>query len=401
MNWFRSWTRRRVVIALVVLALLGVGGSRLADDAGAVTVTVYFPTTEGLHEGDDVKVLGVAVGRVAEVDAEDDRVRVVLEVDADQPVPVDASAVIVAPSLVSGRFVQLEPAWTGGPQMADGAVIAQRDTAVPVSFDEVKRQLTDLAEVLGPQVKNGEAPLAEAVRTIERTLKQGNSTQLRASLDALHDAANDLSDDRSDLFRTISNLNSFTRNLAVNDAAVQGFATELGDVARVLSTNRSQLSGALVELSGALTATDGYLAKHRKAIRTVTHDADELAATLADQSDEIAGILHLAPTALVDLHHIIEDSAITGRATLSNLDSVAQLICGAVLGAGGSAETCVAALQPLLSVADQALVPGMRGTPNAGTKQPGAASDQQPVDIIQQLLGGVLGPLLPLNEAAQ
>ncbi|MFS3128220.1 MCE family protein [Nocardioides sp. Bht2] len=407
MNWLRTWSRRRLVIVAVVVALVGVGATRFADDTGNVSVTVYFPTTEGLHEGDDVKVLGVAVGKVSKVQAEDDRVKVILEVDADQPVPVDASAVIVAPSLVSGRFVQLEPAWTGGKKMADGAVIAQKNTAVPVSFDDVKRQLTDLAEVLGPQATQGDAvgkaPLAEAVRSIERSLKQGNSTQLRASLDALHEAANDLSDDRSDLFRTISNLNSFTRNLAVNDAAVQGFATELGDVARVLSTNRSQLSGALVDLSSALTVTDGYLSKHRKGIRSVTRNADQLAALLADQSNEIAGILHIAPTALIDLHHIIEDSAITGRATLSNLDSVAQLICGAVLGAGGTTATCVAALQPLLSVADQALKPGKNdgGTAQPGAKPGSSPAPQEPVDLIQQLLGGVLGPLLPLNKAAQ
>ena len=38
-------------------------------------------------------------------------------------VPADAKALIIAPNLVSARFVQLTPAYTGGAAMADGAEI--------------------------------------------------------------------------------------------------------------------------------------------------------------------------------------------------------------------------------------------------------------------------------------
>ena len=43
-------------------------------------------------------------------------------------------------------------------------------------------------------------------------------------------------------------------------------------------------------------------------------------------------------------------SAQVDRATLSGLDSAAQLLCGAVLGAGGTSEQCAEALQPLLGL---------------------------------------------------
>ena len=45
--------------------------------------------------------------------------------DADVQLPADAKAVIVSPSIVGDRFVQLTPAYTGGQVLADGATLDQ------------------------------------------------------------------------------------------------------------------------------------------------------------------------------------------------------------------------------------------------------------------------------------
>ncbi len=371
---------------LVVLALaLVVGGAlHLFRDTQKVEITAYFSSTEGLYEGDDVKVLGVKVGRVTEVEAQGDRVKVTLEVTHGQPVPAGASAVM-----------QLEPVWSSGPTMADGDVIELQDTAIPVSFDDVKRQLTDLSQVLGPQADDGPAPLAEAVRSIRRSLKDGNAQELRGSLAALRGAADDLSDDSSDLFRTIENLNTFTKNLAVNDAAVRGFSEELAAVGAVLADNRTVLTSAVSGLRSALRETDGFLSDNRRRIRRTTRSAADLTAAVADRSNELAGALHVAPTALINLHHIIENQAITGRATLSHLDSVAQLVCGAVLGVGGTEQACRSALEPLLGVAGLLPIDRSEPTPPAqqGTPTPQAPSDSGG-GVLDGLLDGPLGELL-------
>ena len=77
--------------------------------------------------------------------------------------PADARAVIMAPNLVSARFIQLTPAYTDGPAMADGASIELDRTAVPVEWDEVKTELTRLSQQLGP--RQGSSPgAAERVR---------------------------------------------------------------------------------------------------------------------------------------------------------------------------------------------------------------------------------------------
>ena len=147
---------------------------------------------------------------------------------------------------------------------------------------------------------------------------------------------------------------------ALNDAAVRGFTTELDDVSTVLADNRTNLTGALTDLGQVLAVTEKYFRKHRRQIRTTTADVNLLAAALADRSNELAGVLHVAPHAIVDLSNTIQDQAITGRATLSALDNVPQLLCGAVLGVGGTAEQCSTVLQPLIDLLGIGSIGGTR-----------------------------------------
>ncbi|KRA27868.1 MULTISPECIES: MCE family protein [unclassified Nocardioides] len=353
--WNSLRSGRGLMTALVVLALLG-AVLLWTRDNGSTTVQARFASAEGLNVGDDVKVLGVRVGEIAKITNDDEGVLVTLEVDAGQPIPADAHAAIVSPSLVSGRFVQFDPVYSGGDRLEDGDVIGLDRTAVPITFDDVKQQLTDLATTLGPDEGKKSGPLAVAITSLENALQDGNSTQLRTSIAELRGAATALSDGRSDLFSTVKNLNTFTRNLALNDAAVRGFTTELDDVSGVLASNKTNLSGAIKDLATVLAATEKYFEKHGGRVTDSVASLNTLAATLADRSNELAGVLHVAPHSLIGLHNTIQDGAITGRATATNFDSVSQLLCGALLGAGGTSEDCIKALDPLLGLVG--LLPG-------------------------------------------
>lgn len=338
----------RVLWAALLVAGLAVAAIVWNQDTGNTTVKARFTSAEGLYAGDDVKVLGVRVGEITGVENDGEAVLVTMRVDADQAIPADATAAIVSPSLVSGRFVQLDPVYTGGDRLEDGASIDVERTAVPVAFDDVKQQLTELATVLGPDKGEPVGPLATAITSLEKNLKDGNSTQLRSAITGLRAAATALADGRSDLFGTIEHLSTFTRNLALNDGAVRGFTNELDAVSGVLSANRIILKDAIRRLQRVLQTADEYFKKHRGSLREATADVSSLSATLADRSNELAGILHVAPHSLIGLHNIVQDQAITGRATLSALDDVPQLLCGAIIGIGSTSDHCAEALLPLL-----------------------------------------------------
>lgn len=338
------------MLAVLVAATLAFTAWTWWGGGSHTTIRARFTSAEGLNVNGDVKVLGVSVGRVTAIENDGDGVLVTLEVDADQPIPADARAAIVSPSLVSGRFVQLAPVWTGGDRLEDGATIDVARTAVPVTFDDVKQQLTDLAATLGPSQGKKGGTLAATIIALERSLKDGNSGRLRTAIIELRGAATALSDGRSDLFSTIKNLDSFTRNLAVNDAAVRGFTDELAAVSTTLATNRTDLTGALRDLSDVLAMTEQYVERHHGRLTGTVRDLNLLTAALADRSNELAGVFHVAPHALIGLHNAIEDQAIATRSSATDYDSAAQLLCGALLGVGGTSQQCRDALDPLFGL---------------------------------------------------
>ena len=337
-------------LAVVIAAAVAVGAFVWLGDSSNTTIRAHFTSTEGLNVNDDVKVLGVSVGKITAIENDGDGVLVTMEVDADQPIPADARAAIVSPSLVSGRFVQFEPVFTGGDRLEDGATIDVEHTAVPVTFDDVKQQLTDLATTLGPTKGKRGGVLATTIVALEQSLKNGNSGRLRTAIADLRGAATALSDGRSDLFSTIENLDAFTRNLALNDAALRGFTDELDAVSTTLAVNRSTLRGAMRDLADVLGMTEHYLDRHHGRLTGALEDLNLLAAALADRSNEFAGALHIAPHALIDLHNTLQDQALTAQVNGAGFDSAAQLLCGALLGTGATSQQCHDALEPLLDL---------------------------------------------------
>ena len=146
-------TRRLSIITAVVLAVASVV-ALLSWNRSERTYVLEFESAKSLFVGNSVEVLGVKVGTVKQIDPRPDRVRVTVEVDADQKIPADAKAAIVTPSLVPVRSISLVPAYTGGPVLPDGGVIPESRTAVPAEWDDIKTQLVRLEKAVGPQGAN-------------------------------------------------------------------------------------------------------------------------------------------------------------------------------------------------------------------------------------------------------
>jgi phospholipid/cholesterol/gamma-HCH transport system substrate-binding protein len=141
-------TLQRGVAAAAALVLLVALGWTVLRPAGSYRVTAWFAQAVGLYEGSDVRILGIPVGTITAVVPQGDRVRVDMEIQDDYDIPADAEAVVLAPSLVSDRYVQFAPVYDGGATMKDGATVPLERTAVPVELDAVYSALDDLSTAL-------------------------------------------------------------------------------------------------------------------------------------------------------------------------------------------------------------------------------------------------------------
>lgn len=343
-----SLVQRLLTVAAVLLVLGAAAVSLAVRDGARRSLVVHFPNTIGLYVGDDVRVLGVPVGSITSVVPEKDFVRVELDYRSDVPLPADVRAAGMAPTLITGRFVQLSPAYRGGPRLDDGAEVPIERTAVPVEWDEIKQQLSTLTGDLGPDGVGSTGALGRVLDTTARNL-DGQGTDVNQTLQQLSQAMTTLSDGRTDLFATVRNLQVFVSTLAQSDQQVDRFTTQLAAVSRVLADNRTQLSTTLSTLDSVLPLVQGFVADNRDRLSSDIGDLGRITTTLSDNRQALADILQVAPTAVSDFNNAYDpfSASLTGVLAFSNLRDPASFICSTIFSAGGTPEQCRSALGPL------------------------------------------------------
>ncbi|MFC4910225.1 MCE family protein [Actinomadura gamaensis] len=267
--------------ALVAVALAA-GLSVVPLGTPGYDVTAYFPQAVGVYSGSDVRVLGVKVGTIRSVKPEPSRVKVVLRVDRDVDVPADAGAVIIAPSVVADRYVQLAPAYTGGTKMRSGAVISQDRTRVPIEIDTLYATVGKLANDLGPNGLNRNGVLGQALHTGAANLA-GNGQAMGTTVQELGKAARTLNGTQSDLFSTVDHLQKFTGMLRANDDQVRQAEQSLSDVTGYLAADRDTLASALRQLADALTKVRTFIKDNRDLVRSNVDKLATITQLLVDQ----------------------------------------------------------------------------------------------------------------------
>ncbi len=238
-----------VVVAAVVLAAVLLAVPR--QDKKYLTAS--FPRTVSLYEGSDVRILGVPVGAVESVTPTGTDVTVKMWYDAKYKIPADAEAVIITPSIVGDRFVQLTPVYEGGEQLADGATLSTKSTSTPLELDEIYQSIDDLTVALGPKGANKEGALTRLLDTTARNFA-GQGAQFNKTLQDLGKLTGTLDNNKDELFGTARQLQRFVSVLAENDQTVRDFNQSLAQAADLLEGERDDLAGALRNLGTAMQA---------------------------------------------------------------------------------------------------------------------------------------------------
>lgn len=256
---------RRLLLTALVLALVaaaGLSGARLVggDDPDDLVVTADFVDTTGVYVGNDVTYLGVKVGEIVRIEPRGTTMRVVLHLAPDTRVPADAGAEILQGSLVTDRFIELGPAWDGGPTLRDGAHIEASHTRAPATVDEIATAVDDLVQALdGTLGSDGKgAGLGDVLSTTARAL-QGNGPHLRAALAESRDALATINAKDADLTAVSKNLVALVTTLAERDKTLRTFTHAAADTGGVLADQREALVATLDSLDELTRLADRFL----------------------------------------------------------------------------------------------------------------------------------------------
>lgn len=290
----------KVIAVLVVVALLVAATVMFWPGSDQRFVTAYFSRTISLYEGSDVKVLGVPVGQVQTVDPLGTKVRVKMSIEEDVKIPADAKAVIITPAVVGDRFVQLAPAYTGGPVLADGAVLEQRQTQTPLELDEIYQSIDDLSRGLGPEGANKDGSLS---RLLDATAKNvdGQGAQINQTITDVGKLTGTLDNNKEELFASLEQLARFTATLKANDADIKAFNKDLAQLSQFLEGERGDLAQALETLSVAMREVSRFVQDNRDLVRKDVEGLTQISQVLVKQRAALEETLDVAPLALNNL----------------------------------------------------------------------------------------------------
>ncbi len=338
-----------VLTALLVLVVGYFGFQKATTDS----VTAYFRSATGLFEGDPVRVLGVNVGRVVSIEPQSDAVKVRLRLNRSVDVPADAKALIVAQSLVSGRFLQLAPVYTDGPKLVGGADIPMDRTAVPMEWDDLKKQLTRLTEAVGPDT-TGSSAATRMLGVAEDNLA-GNGESINSSITQMSKVMGTLAAGRGDLFAPIRSLQKLTEALSSSHEQLMQFNGRIATVSSVLS-NTDALNDALHGLDSAMTDIKKFLDTNGQAMTNSMSKLAEATNLVREKDKQLRGLLHSAPTQLSNFYNIYNPltGSLGGIFGLGMGSNLITLLCGTMEAnnrpgqSQGEVDKCVDVLAPVL-----------------------------------------------------
>ncbi|MGH2820807.1 MAG: MCE family protein [Actinomycetota bacterium] len=262
-------SRLRLTAVLLVVALVASSCS-FTDAEASRRITARFSRAVQLFPGNSVRVLGVQVGRVVEVENVEGAVEATFTIDREGvTLPADVKATIVPVSLLGERYIELFPAYSGGPKLTADEIPLAR-TSVPAEQDELLRSLQDYFGDLDPEKVR--RFVTAAARVLER-----NGRDLNELIDHGTGVITTLNNKRDSLAGLIVQMNRLTQTLSTRRRSIARLLVLYNSVARMLNENRSSLEGTISGLNAAATELADLLVDHRdplgQDIRALTYTA--------------------------------------------------------------------------------------------------------------------------------
>ncbi|MBW8750342.1 MAG: MCE family protein [Propionibacteriales bacterium] len=394
------------LLAVVVAALLLTATFLLFTGGGEQrTLTAHFSRAVAIYKGSEMRLMGVRIGTVEAVVPEGDSVRVVMKYDAQYKLPVGAKAMIVTPTLVADRFVQISPAYTKGAVMQDGADIPLDQTASPVELDRIYKSLARLSDALGPNGANKTGALSDLITAGANALR-GQGQLANETINNLSGAAEVFGNNSGALFSSVRQLSQLTEVLAANDRFVNQFMGDLAGVSSQLAGERDDLQGALAALARAVGTVRSFVHDNKGLVKSDIEDLTSVLGAVAKEKDALATAVQLAPLGLGNLTTAFDVKTGTIGARVQLGDACAQqlpclmtpkslgtVLCDVVVNSGqqNAATVCdllkrITALLP--DVGGAVSKAGNAGLPKATASQPTTFGQTKPSGSLISLLGG-------------
>ncbi len=227
------------LLTLVVAVLTAWGITRtddMADGSGAsgYRLVAYVPSAEGVFRSTPVRVAGVIVGSVEQIELEGGRARITLAMVGDAQLPTDSVAELKSEGMLGDRFLRVLPG-SAPSMLADGDTLAVAEPGA--DLDAMTQKLSGIAD----DVKAITGALRQ-VADDPTTRQQLQSTM--ANVEALSQQLRDVTgENRAEVAQITANLREVSETLnRVVGSAGTSVEQEMNAIRQVTATLDATLS---------------------------------------------------------------------------------------------------------------------------------------------------------------
>ncbi|CUR61299.1 ABC-type transport system involved, Virulence factor Mce family protein [metagenome] len=291
MTHFKPFRERNPIVVgavcLVVMATVMVAALR-ADDlpviGGGDTYHAMFTEAGGLKVNDEVRIAGVRVGKVDEIELAGDQVEVSFKVDDTAEFGADTRAAIKVKTILGSMFLALEPA--GGGQLDEGATIPAERTSSPFDVVEAFEGLASTSEQIDTD------QLADSLTTLA-DLTRNTPEEFRGALTGLSRLSANVAAKDEQLNTLLQNLERVSKVLDARDEDIIALMKDSDVLFRALVARREAVHDLLVSsttLSKELTA---LIKQSRADLKPALAHLENVVAVLNKNEDNLDSSLRL------------------------------------------------------------------------------------------------------------
>lgn len=290
MRSFRSRNPIPIGIAGLVVLGLALTVAMYSDDlpiiGGGTSYSAEFTEAAGLEPADEVRIAGVKVGKVSDVDLEGDRVVVTFKVK-DAWVGDETSAAIKIKTLLGQKYLALEP---GGRDVLDPAQRIPRErTTAPYDVLEAFRGLAETTNQIDT------VQLAQSFEVIADTFAD-TPNDVKGALTGLQALSRTISSRDDQLAQLLDNTKQISQTLAERDAEVVKLLEDGNLLLAEVSKRRDAISTLLTGTQALATELKGLVEDNNKQLAPVLTSLDQLTGMLARNQKALSdGIANMAP----------------------------------------------------------------------------------------------------------
>ncbi|MEW2631377.1 MCE family protein [Streptomyces sp. NPDC048389] len=255
--------RNPVVIGaagITVLALLttaAFNADSLPVIGGGETYGAAFSEAGGLKPGDEVRIAGVKVGKVDEVDLAGDHVKVTFKIKGEPEFGTRTGAAIRIKTILGAKYLALQPKGSG--RLPPGSEIPLERTTPAYDVVQAFGDLTTTSEKVDTE------QLSKALDTISTTFED-SPEEVRASIKGLSKISKTVASRDEDLRELLKHADSVTKVLADRSGEFTTLVKDGDALFKEISRRRAAIH-ALLKSSAALgVQLSGLVADNEKEI---------------------------------------------------------------------------------------------------------------------------------------